>query len=698
MSLRRLRIILLLFFTALAVPTVILVYQAYGQLKWEAFHQHQQLAREMASRINTRFSNLIEREESRSFTDYSFLNVAGSDGSSFLQRSPLSGFPLESDVPGLVGYFQVDAKNQLATPIVPESNAVDYGISAQELGERVALENSIRDILHRNRLVKKADKAPEAVAAMAQQSIAQPLDLKTPSEYEDEEKLVENLPAYSAPASAESRPQGQLAFDQLKSKKKSNVDSIESDSPVALGRVDDLKLEDSYGVAARQQTEKIRQLKEREPAKQTRRETAALPQIQAESFAPLDADEARLASDESEDSGLLERQQGVRIQTFETEVDPLEFSLLDSGHFVLFRRVWRDRERYVQGMLLEPQAFTNSLVAPPFRDSVLSTMSDLIVAHQGDVVEAYGAQYAQDTMSTAPAQENELLYTSRLVAPFGDIELIFSLTRLSVGAGSKVIAWVALIISVVLVGGFSMLYRLGTRQIALGQQQQDFVSAVSHELKTPLTSIRMYGEILREGWADETRKKSYYDFIFNESERLSRLINNVLHLARMTRNEQKPDRKEISVEELLTELRPKLDSQLEMAGFKLELECTDQAKAVKLNIDSDWLTQVLINLIDNAIKFSSSAELKTVQLHIRLLQDGRLQFSVRDFGPGVAKDQMKKIFKLFYRSENELTRETVGTGIGLALVHQLVVGMGGEVDLVNCEPGVEFRIRFPVVD
>jgi len=107
---------------------------------------------------------------------------------------------------------------------------------------------------------------------------------------------------------------------------------------------------------------------------------------------------------------------------------------------------------------------------------------------------------------------------------------------------------------------------------------------------------------------------------------------------------------------------------------------------------------VLINLIDNAIKFSSSAELKTVQLHIRLLQDGRLQFSVRDFGPGVAKDQMKKIFKLFYRSENELTRETVGTGIGLALVHQLVVGMGGEVDLVNCEPGVEFRIRFPVVD
>jgi len=698
MSLRRLQITLLLFFTALAVPTVILVYQAYGQLKWEAFHQHQRLAREMASRIGAGFSDLIEREERRSFTDYSFLNVTGSEGSSFLQRSPLSGFPLESDISGLLGYFQVDAKNQLATPIVPDSNAAGYGISAQELRERVAMEDSIRDILYQNRLVKKADTGAEAIAAMAQQPIAQSLDLKTPNAYKDEEESVGNAPAYSAPASAESAPQGQLAFDLLKRKEKSNTDSFESDSAVTLGRVDDLKLEDHYEVAARQQTEKLRQQKERQPAKQTRRETAALPQIQAESFAPLDADEARFASDEVIDSGLLERQQGVEIQTFETEVDPLEFSLLDSGHFVLFRRVWRDGERYVQGMLLEPQPFINSLVAPPFRESVLSTMSDLIVAHRGDVVEVFDTQYVQDTMSTVPARENELLYTSRLMAPFGDIELIFSLTRLSIGAGSKVIVWVALIISLVLIGGFFMLYRLGTRQITLGQQQQDFVSAVSHELKTPLTSIRMYGEILREGWADETRKKSYYDFIFYESERLSRLINNVLRLARMTRNEQKPDRKDLSIDELLTELRPKLDSQLEMAGFKLELECTDQAKAVKLNIDSDWLTQVLINLIDNAIKFSSGAEIKKVLLHIRLLQDGHLQLSVRDFGPGVAKDQMKKIFKLFYRSENELTRETVGTGIGLALVHQLVAGMDGEVDVVNCEPGVEFRIRFPVVD
>ena len=72
-------------------------------------------------------------------------------------------------------------------------------------------------------------------------------------------------------------------------------------------------------------------------------------------------------------------------------------------------------------------------------------------------------------------------------------------------------------------------------------------------------------------------------------------------------------------------------------------------------------------------------------------------FAVRDFGPGVPKDQMKKIFQLFYRSESELTRETVGTGIGLAIVHQLSQTMNGKADVINKEPGAEFRVLFPIL-
>lgn len=321
-------------------------------------------------------------------------------------------------------------------------------------------------------------------------------------------------------------------------------------------------------------------------------------------------------------------------------------------------------------------------------------MSRLIVAYRGAILRSFAADYSRLYRPGSAQETNELLYQARLIAPFGDIELIYTLARLPVGAGGKVILWSTLVLAVVLVGGCFMLLRLGQRQLALARQRQDFVSAVSHELKTPLTSIRMYGEMLREGWADEQKRKTYYDFIFHEAERLTRLINNVLQLARMSRNEQAANLSPVTVSDALAELKPRLESQLEPSGFELEISGAAEVDGQSIRIDIDWFLQIFINLVDNAVKFSANASTKRVDIEYRQLRDGRLQFSVRDFGPGIAPDQMKKIFRLFYRSENELTRETVGTGIGLALVQQLASAMQAEVDVVNCEPGAEFRIRF----
>jgi signal transduction histidine kinase len=235
---------------------------------------------------------------------------------------------------------------------------------------------------------------------------------------------------------------------------------------------------------------------------------------------------------------------------------------------------------------------------------------------------------------------------------------------------------------------------LGLGQINLANQQQDFVSAVSHELKTPLTSIRMYGELLREGWASEEKKRSYYDFIFDESERLSRLINNVLQLARMTRNEQQAELQVMEVSQLLRTIESKISSQVERSGFELEVVCADAVQEASILIDPDWLTQIMINLVDNAIKFSSKASVKRVVISAQHAGEHRVQFTVRDYGPGIENAQMKKIFQLFYRSESELTRETVGTGIGLSLVQQMVSNMNGKISVVNCEPGAAFRLTF----
>jgi signal transduction histidine kinase len=242
------------------------------------------------------------------------------------------------------------------------------------------------------------------------------------------------------------------------------------------------------------------------------------------------------------------------------------------------------------------------------------------------------------------------------------------------------------------------LYRMGLSQIGLARQQQDFVSAVSHELKSPLTSIRMYGEMLKEGWADEEKRQSYYEFIHDESERLSRLISNVLHLASITRNEPQFDLKPTNVGELMNSTESKISNQIERAGFELRCKTINDADKAIIRIDEDCFAQIIINLVDNAIKFSKNAENKVIEVSSKRSADNRIQFSVRDHGPGIPKDQMKKIFQLFYRSESELTRETIGTGIGLAIVHQLTLAMNGNVDLINAEPGAEFRVSFSITE
>jgi signal transduction histidine kinase len=140
--------------------------------------------------------------------------------------------------------------------------------------------------------------------------------------------------------------------------------------------------------------------------------------------------------------------------------------------------------------------------------------------------------------------------------------------------------------------------------------------------------------------------------------------------------------------------RSKVESQIERAGFQISFETDAGLADQSVDVDADAFTQIVINLVDNALKFSQPADTKVIEVAAHLHQE-QVMFSVRDYGPGVPRKQMKKIFKLFYRLENELTRETVGTGIGLALVHQLCRAMGGSVDVVNRRPGAEFRVFFP---
>ena len=688
MSKTTLRRWLILFFLGLAIPTAMLIQQAYSQLKWEAVHQYRLLAEELTTRINNQVSQLIAEEERRPFTDYVFLNIAGDSATSFLQRSPLSNYPLDTAIPGVVGYFQVDAGGVMLTPLVPQSSIGNsrYGISTEEWSQRLVLQDRIYQILSENSLVQeqvspvvkpknvaRMDNKEQQVSELAESEQISPL--RSSKSFEKSLYLEKNVVP-------ELQVSGQAVFDQLNQ----TVADKAKKSVSKLGHVDDLELGDRYKIEEDKQ--KRQEYKASVAESKARKERNNLPEISAELTTLTDSDEVEAIPIQP----MAPMPAQLKIHTFESEVDPFIFSQLDSGHFVLFRKVWREEQRLIQGILIEQQVFIRGVVNKAFQQTSLSQMSNLLAVYQGNVLSAFTGKTSRGYLSTPRELKGELLYQSKLNEPLGELELLFIINRLPTGAGAQVIGLIAIVLIMILCGGFLWMYRLGIKQIELVRQQQDFVSAVSHELKTPLTSIRMYGEMLREGWATEDKKQSYYDYIFDESERLSRLINNVLQLARMTRNEQQADFRQLSVKQLMDEIRSRISTQAERAGFKLSMGCDIDAT---VKVDPDWFTQIVINLIDNAIKFSANTDKKEVDLICKQLHDGRVQFSVRDYGPGIDKQQMKKIFKLFFRSENELTRETVGTGIGLALVHQMTVAMSGQVDVINCAPGAEFSIIFP---
>jgi signal transduction histidine kinase len=710
---RRLRNLLVALFLALAVPTAVLIWQAFGQLKWEAIHHYRTLAEEMTGRIDAALVERMRSIDARSFADYAFLVASGDPSANLVQRSPLSSFPVQEELPGLIGYFQVDAQGGFSTPILPPhgADARSFGIGDVEYRERLQLASQIQQVLAANRLVRPPSEldarhdmgSTSALSARAERS-------RTDDERQSEAAIasgtttgvMEGLEASPAsPTSSESNEgdaYSQRIFDALsdsrtardESEKRSGRQpfadravSEDRDTPQAAAREVDAGFDSKQPVPGRAGS--LEELAPREgvddAGRAMRKEQSALPEPVAITPGTGTANDASPAA--------------LRISTFESEIGSFEFSRLGSGHFVLFRRVWRNGERYIQGLLLDAETFTQELIGAQFAGTALAPIADLIVAYDNDVLRTFDGAATGHYPVVADEFDGTVLYRSRLTSPLSRLQLLFSLDRLPPGPGARVLGWATLVIAIVFVAGFTAFYRLGVSQIELARQQQDFVSAVSHELRTPLTSIRMYGEMLREGWVPEEKRQACYGFIHDESERLSRLISNVLQLARITRGDPQIDLKLANVGDLMRRVEPKLAGQVERAGFDLRVQWFDGADDAVISVDEDCFAQILINLVDNAIKFSRDAADKTIEIGCRRRTDGQVAIAVRDHGPGVPKDQMKKIFELFYRPGSELTRETVGTGIGLAIVHQLTLAMGGSVELTNADPGASFVISFP---
>lgn len=242
------------------------------------------------------------------------------------------------------------------------------------------------------------------------------------------------------------------------------------------------------------------------------------------------------------------------------------------------------------------------------------------------------------------------------------------------------------------------IYRFIQSKMALATKRQDFVSAITHELKTPLTAIKMYAELLQNSWvvSDEKRQK-YYNQIASEADRLSRLIQNVLNLSKLDGNRWNVQLRRERPKAVLDDFIATYSKNVEKQGFELTVSSDTDASNIALLIDRDAIMQILMNLVDNSLKFSKKSDYKMINIELAI-KGTDMYLAVRDFGPGIPASEMKKVFQEFYRVENEMTRQTSGTGIGLSMVKKLCTLTNLKIELENANPGLRTKIHFPPLD
>jgi signal transduction histidine kinase len=237
-----------------------------------------------------------------------------------------------------------------------------------------------------------------------------------------------------------------------------------------------------------------------------------------------------------------------------------------------------------------------------------------------------------------------------------------------------------------------LLWRDVRREVAAAALRARFVSSVSHELKTPLTSIRMFAEMLRYGHLPAARRDEYLDIVVNESERLTRLINNVLDFSRIDRGDRPYQRTTLLLDDVVSDAARAMAYPLAQDGFELNLHIDDDVPPVLA--ERDAIIQAVLNLLSNALKFSGSA--RSIDLELRRAGDAAV-IRVTDRGSGVRADERRAIFEPYYRSPDAQSAGVPGTGLGLALVAHVARGHDGSVDVATAPGGGStFSLRIPL--
>ena len=665
---RRIRIVFALLAVALLVPTGLLVRRALESVEVERAARHRTLAERVFDEMERSLSDFLSREEERPFGHYRFYFTpeGAVRGLGALARSPLADPP---DPDFVVGYFQVDPDGSVHSPLLPRDE--EAARAAGDYRPTPAAERSAAATL---RVVTAYWGArPRPVPESAAPADEEQAPGTTVSLLDDRKEAKEQGEVFASAYDAiQSLNRGALGRAS-RSQKVMEMERPAAPEPMApaperWARADLPATAPRVGVA-----ETMAQAAPPKP--ETIERDAGLGFAEEPSERMLEREGAVAPS-----RALAAARPAKRRKTVRIALDPLIGLAIDERHLLLYRTVLVDDQGYRQGLVVDLPELGEFLRRETLGDGALPRASLAFTTQLGEAIPG--------------DPEGSYAYRHRFAEPFDDLSVGLRLAPLADGSGVGSVHLLSILLLLAGSAGLLALYRMVGVTVGFAERRNNFVAAVSHELKTPLTAIRMYAEMLRDGIVpSEKKRQEYYGTITSESERLSRLINNVLEFSRLEKGIRQMNLVAGPLAPVVEEMADLLRPHAEREGFTLQVESDPDLPPVRY--DRDALLQVLFNLVDNAIKYARDAPQRLISLECRH-REGGVAVLVRDRGPGVAPRHLTRLFEPFFRGETELTRRTKGTGIGLALVKGLVERMDAGISGRNAEGGgfevsIDFR-------
>ena len=369
---------------------------------------------------------------------------------------------------------------------------------------------------------------------------------------------------------------------------------------------------------------------------------------------------------------------------------------LDAEKRVLYRFVTDVNSTTVGfvGFVIDTRRFENK-VLPSAIAGVASTLADdvldnLVVRVTDNAERVVAATHDE------PGQSDEL--TSGFDLVFRDLELSARsrhTAAVQVLRSNALTNWVlSILMSVMAIGGVLLTWRATRRERRLSQIRNGFVASVSHELRTPLASLAVFGELLRCGRVTAAdRVVEYGHRIEQESTRLGHLIDNVLSFGRIESAETRYRLEAMALQDLVGAALAAVDTRRVQQGFAIAVSSRD-VELPEVRVDTTAMTQVLVNLLDNAMKYSGSCQQVWVELQPR---GGEVAVAITDEGIGIAPEERGRIFDEFYRVASG-NAEVAGTGLGLAIARHVVKAHGGRIEVDSVlGHGTTFTVLLPAV-